>query len=199
MTAVLSGTNGLLQAYDYQTPATGFSYTFAAGTQVLVMNPAGTLATGTITMPAAPVDGMTITISSTKIITALTLAGNGATLNNAVATLAAGQVVSYIYRLASTAWFPYASDSTSSIGFGQTWQAFTFGTNRISGTTYYNTTGKPIQVLINGSGVSGTFFVDGIKLGTWSGVAETAQSAIVPPGGSYVATATSILQWSELR
>ena len=63
MTAVLSGTNGLLQSYDYQAPATGFSYTFAAGTQTLILNPAGTLAAGTITMPAAPADGMTIRFS----------------------------------------------------------------------------------------------------------------------------------------
>jgi hypothetical protein len=92
-----------------------------------------------------------------------------------------------------------ALDSMGSLGYSQTWQAFTFGTNRISGTTYYNTTGRPIQVAINGSGVGGTFFVNGVQLGTWSGVAETAQSAIVPPGGTYVATATSLLQWSELR
>lgn len=43
MTARLDGTNGLLQQYEYQTPTTGFSYTFAAGTNVLVMNPAGTI------------------------------------------------------------------------------------------------------------------------------------------------------------
>ena len=73
MVAKIDGTNGVLQQYDYQVPTTGFSYTFAAGTTVLVMNPAGTLATGTITMPAAPADGMTISFSSTKTITALTV------------------------------------------------------------------------------------------------------------------------------
>jgi hypothetical protein len=124
MTAVISGTNGLLQAYDYQTPTTGFSYTFAAGTQVLVMNPAGTLATGTITMPASPSDGMTITFSSTKIITALTVNANtGQTINNAVTTLSAGQSASYIYRSASTAWFPYTNVATvtSYAGPNATW------------------------------------------------------------------------------
>jgi hypothetical protein len=85
------------------------------------------------------------------------------------------------------------------IGLSQTWQSFTVGTTRVSGTTYTNTTGKPIQVLINGSGVSGSFFVSGIKVGTWSTLAETAQSAIVPAGSTYVATAASLLQWSELR
>ena len=44
MTISINGTNGLIQAYDYQVLTTGFSYTFAAGTQVLVINPAGTQA-----------------------------------------------------------------------------------------------------------------------------------------------------------
>lgn len=107
MAVLLNGTNGLIQAYDYQTPTTGFSYTFAAGTQTLVMNPAGTLATGTITMPASPSDGMTITISSTQQITALTLSGNtGQTIVGGVNSLAATQAVSFIYRSANTSWFP---------------------------------------------------------------------------------------------
>lgn len=106
MTAVISGTNGLLQSYDYQTPTTGFSYTFAAGTQVLVMNPAGTLATGTITMPASPVDGMTIRFSSSQIITALTVSANtGQSIVSAVTTLTAGGGAAYIYRLANTTWY----------------------------------------------------------------------------------------------
>jgi len=113
MTLAINGTSGLLQNYDYQTPTTGFTYTFNAY-NALVMNPAGTLATGTITMPAAPVDGMTITFSSTKIITTLTVSANtGQTINNAVTTLAAGQSASYVYRAASTAWFPFSNVSAS--------------------------------------------------------------------------------------
>lgn len=107
MTAVISGTNGLLQAYDYQTPTTGFSYTFAAGTQTLVMNPAGTLATGTITMPASPSDGMTITFSSSQQITALTLSGNtGQSVVGAVTFLPAKTGVTYVYRATGTTWYP---------------------------------------------------------------------------------------------
>jgi hypothetical protein len=107
MTAVISGTNGLLQSYDYQVLTTGFSYTFAAGTQTLVMNPAGTLATGTITMPASPADGMTITFSSSQQITALTLNGNtGQSINNAVTLLPAKTAVSYVYRATGTTWWP---------------------------------------------------------------------------------------------
>jgi hypothetical protein len=107
MTAKIDGTNGVLQQYDYQVLTTAFSYTFAAGTTVLVMNPAGTLATGTITMPAAPADGMTITFSSTKQITALTLSGNtGQTVVSAATLLPANQATTYIYRLSNTSWYP---------------------------------------------------------------------------------------------
>jgi hypothetical protein len=108
MTAVLSGTNGLLQSYDYQAFATGFDYTFSPASTgtVLVMNPAGTLATGTIRFPTAPVDGMTITFSSSQQITALTLNGSGANINNAVTLLPAKTAVSYVYRATGTTWWP---------------------------------------------------------------------------------------------
>ena len=106
MVAKVDGTNGLLQSYDYQTPTTGFSYTFAAGVQTLIMNPAGTLATGTITMPASPADGMTIRFSSSQIITALTVSANtGQSIVSAVTTLLAGGGAAYIYRLANTTWY----------------------------------------------------------------------------------------------
>lgn len=107
MTAKLDGTNGLLQAYDYQTPSTGFSYTFAAGVQTLFMVPAATLATGTITMPASPADGMVITFSSSQQITALTLQGNtGQSISSAATSLPARTAASYVYRLSNTTWYP---------------------------------------------------------------------------------------------
>ena len=209
MPAVINGTNGLLQSYDYQTPTTGFSYTFAAGIQVLMMNPAGTLATGTITMPAAPADGMTITFSSTKIITALTVNANtGQTINNAVASLSAGQAVTYIYRSASTAWFPYISDSRGSLGYGQTWQVLTG--SRAMNTTYTNTTGKPIYVygsnLYSTSGtVNYSLVVDGVTVGTavaWHTNSYAEIDGIVPAGATYQITAganATGYAWAELR
>jgi hypothetical protein len=107
MPSKIDGTNGVLQAYDYQTPATGFSYTFAAGTQTLFMVPAATLATGTITMPASPADGMMITFSSSQQITALTLQGNtGQSISSAVTFLPARTAAAYVYRLSNTTWYP---------------------------------------------------------------------------------------------
>jgi hypothetical protein len=129
MTAKLDGTNGLLQQYDYQVLTTGFAYTFAAGTQTLIANPAGTLATGTITMPSAPVDGMVINIESTQQITALTIQGNtGQSLVGGSVTLRANQPVSFVYRLTNTTWYPFAGATNSQIVSGVA-QASTSGTS----------------------------------------------------------------------
>ena len=114
MTLKADGTNGILQQYDYQVLTTAFTYTFAAGTTVLVMNPAGTLATGTITMPAAPADGMTISFSSTQTITALTVNANtGQSIVGAPTVLPANQAGGYVYRLSNTTWYPFESVPTN--------------------------------------------------------------------------------------
>ena len=106
MSVNISGSNGILRSLDYQTPTTGFSYTIIANAQGVILNPAGTLATGTVTMPASPSDGMTVTISTTQTITTLTLSGNtGQTVSNAVTTLSIGTAVSYYYRLSNTTWY----------------------------------------------------------------------------------------------
>jgi hypothetical protein len=115
-TASWSAAAGGVQNYDYQVSTTGFSYTFAAGVQTLIMNPAGTLATGTITMPAAPADGMVVTFSTTQQITALTVNANtGQTINNALTKILAGQSMSYVYRSASTAWFVFNTALSASM------------------------------------------------------------------------------------
>jgi len=53
---------------------TGFVVTMTAA--VLQLNPAGTLATGTVNLPLNPPDGCVAEISSTQVITALTVAAN---------------------------------------------------------------------------------------------------------------------------
>jgi hypothetical protein len=101
--------------YDYQTPATGFSYTIPAGVTHSVLNPSGTLASGTITMPASPTDGQINTVSTTQVITALTVNPNtGQSITNAPTTLQlnantpgniSGFGFQYIYRAANTTWY----------------------------------------------------------------------------------------------
>jgi len=211
MTLKVDGTNGVLQAYDYQVLTTGFTYTFAAGTQTLVINPAGTLATGTITMPASPVDGMVITFSTTKQITALTVNGNtGQTVTSGPTFMAAGSSASYVYNLANTAWRPMTNVPqllNVPLGVGQTWQAVTG--SRAAGTTYTNSTGRPIAVSIaslpSGGNATATLTVGGVVIAntqqtTSIGYAPTI-FAVIPNSTTYVLTLTNFTlnTWNELR
>jgi hypothetical protein len=94
------------------------------------------------------------------------------------------------------------------LGFGQTWQTVT----RVSGTTYYNTTGKPIIVTmqsspssptnqinivrINGSALAG--FDQSYSVG--GGTFIVSSSVLVPPNSSYSMTfSSSVASASELR
>jgi hypothetical protein len=94
----------------------------------------------------------------------------------------------------------------SSLGYGQTWQTFTVGTQRITGTTYYNTTGKPMFVSI--STALATSGAVGLTIGAVavSSVGPTTTNnsmsgifAIIPPGASYVQTGAVPAIWAELR
>lgn len=108
MPVTLNGTNGLLQNYTTNTPTTGFSYTVT--TPVTLFTPAGTLATGTVTMPASPNDGMTVTLMTTQTITALTVSANsGQSIAGAATTLLANASVTYVYRSSNTTWYPFAT------------------------------------------------------------------------------------------
>jgi hypothetical protein len=134
----IDGTNGVLQAYDYQVLTTGFSYTFAAGTQTLIINPAGTLATGTITMPASPADGMVITVTTTQQITALTVQGNtGQSIVAGAITMRANQPESFVYRLANTTWYPFAGAANTQV---------ISGTVNAGGTNPFPTSAGPTSV-----------------------------------------------------
>lgn len=91
---------------NYQVPLTGFSITCANGDNTLVLDPAGTLASGTVTMPATPVDKQEITISSTQVVTALTVSANtGQTIKGAITTIAANGFAKWKYRSTNTTWY----------------------------------------------------------------------------------------------
>jgi len=102
----LDGTNGVIRNFDFQSPTTGFTYTIPAGIVGTAFTPAGTLATGTITMPANPVDGMTINISSSQIITAITHNANtGQTILNPLTTISIGGSAAWLYRTSNNTWY----------------------------------------------------------------------------------------------
>lgn len=91
-----------------------------------------------------------------------------------------------------------------STGVGQTWQAVT----RTNGSTYTNSTGKPIMVLAGFTAVSGTptvtAVVAGTTIATWVFPYGTGNpiSFIIPVGSTYSITwaaGTNLAYWNELR
>jgi hypothetical protein len=90
----------------YNVPVTSFTITMSVAQSVVSLNPAGTLAAGTIVMPATGFDGKTVTLFSTQTISALTLSTtNSATfVPAAITTLTANTPISYVYDLANNQW-----------------------------------------------------------------------------------------------
>lgn len=91
-----------------------------------------------------------------------------------------------------------AATSMMSLGFGQTWS----GPVRALGTTYYNTTGRPIAVAIRctSAGATSQLVVNGTTVAQAysSGSSEAFMFSIIPPGASYVATGGTFGNWTEL-
>jgi hypothetical protein len=98
------------QGYSLQTPLTGFAIVIPDGCSQLALNPGGVLATGTITMPAAPIDGQYVNICTTQTVTALTLNANaGQTISGNVTTLTATTPAAYRYFASITRWMKVSS------------------------------------------------------------------------------------------
>lgn len=91
---------------EYLVPTTGFSLTISNTTIYVILEPAGTLASGTVVMPASPVDNQVVTIATTATITALTHNPNtGDTLKGALTTLTANSNASWIYKTSTSTWY----------------------------------------------------------------------------------------------
>ena len=74
----------------------------------LILTPTGTLATGTITLPAVAnaVDRQEVLVNCTQIVTSLTVGGNGATaVTGAPTTLAANAYFRMRYDAATLTWY----------------------------------------------------------------------------------------------
>jgi hypothetical protein len=82
----------------------------------------------------------------------------------------------------------------SSLGYGQTFQDVS--ASRAVGTTYYNTTGKPIFVnYISTAFANVTLMIGGVSVGSIT----APVSFVVPPSQSYSITSTTLQKWTELR
>jgi len=96
------------------TPATGFNVTVptpVSEQQWMVIQPAGTLAAGTITLPlnTGVPDGTQVLVTTTQIITSFTLAVNGAAnAYGAPTTLAANAFFTMRFYQATNSWYRVA-------------------------------------------------------------------------------------------
>jgi len=98
---------------QYESPgASGFNVAIALSEIVgqplyLLLTPDAAYAAGTITLPARAlcVDGQTLLVSCTQAVTALTVAGNGATVSDAPTTLAANAFFKLRYDGVNMTWY----------------------------------------------------------------------------------------------
>lgn len=91
--------------YYKSIPGAGFTFIFGNSQTFAAFNPAGTIATGTVTLAPNPSDGARECIFTTQTITSLTINANtGQTINNAVTTLVANTGVCYLFSLSTLAW-----------------------------------------------------------------------------------------------
>lgn len=102
--ATVTISDRLVPTNQYTQPTVGQTVTVNnTGTINLLIDPAGTLATLTVTMPATPTDGDTVSIGTSQIITALTM--NGGTLVGPLTTMALGGFATYIFGGTAAKWF----------------------------------------------------------------------------------------------
>lgn len=115
-------------ATNLYVPGTGFNITVptpVSNDQWMLLQPAGTLATGTITLPlnTGVPDGTTVLITTTQEITSLTIALNGATaIFGGVTSLAAGTATAIRFYQPTNSWYQINAQTTYGAGV-QNWMA----------------------------------------------------------------------------
>ena len=183
---------------------------------VLAINNAGTVVLGIVNSSITAAIDETTNISTTAISSSAT--SNTTVYTNSALTGVAYRVVGFIDISEATAgtWVSSPTNiigaggnsltTLGSTGYGQTWQNVT--ASRAAGTTYYNTTGKPIMVsayLTSSSTANAQITVNGVVIGgsAYAAGGGLAVFALVPPGATYVAGVTvgtpAVNNWSELR
>jgi hypothetical protein len=113
-------------AVNLYVPGSGFNITVptpVSNDQWMLLQPAGTLATGTITLPlnTGVPDGTTVLITTTQEITSLTIALNGASaIYGGVSFLAAGSATAIRFYQPTNSWYQINAETV----YGANVQAF---------------------------------------------------------------------------
>lgn len=93
---------------QYETPLTGATITVSDNFRTLIVDPAGTIATLTINMPANPADKQRVSICFDATVTTLTMAATGFTLKNALTSASASSFATWEFRAADLTWWRVA-------------------------------------------------------------------------------------------
>ena len=213
LTSGTINTRTVATAISVVVPSTATLGTVSAQQSRLVLiaiDNAGTVELAVVNIAGGNLDETTL-ISTTAISAAATSAS--VVYSTTARTSLPFRVVGYIESTQATAGTWATAPSTiqgmggqalaamSSLGYGQTWQNVL--ASRAVNTTYYNTTGKPITVSINGSAsVNVPIIVNGITLGITNAANTVCQfTFIVPSGGSYSwgSASGALNNWVELR
>jgi hypothetical protein len=152
---------------------------------------------GSLTSTLAVANGGTglTTLTANNVIL-----GNGTSAPSFVAPSTSGNVLTSN----GTTWQSTALPNNS-IGTGQTWQDVSG--SRVAGTSYQNTTGKPIQVAVSGDGNGSVRYMQvstdnstWINVGVFNSVYDGSTQTIVPNNIYYRAgSGVTISVWAELR
>lgn len=91
----VAGVSGVIDTtYNIDTPSAGGTVTIPDSTYTEIIDPAGTIATLTIVLPAAPINGQIVRIKFTQVVTALTLSPNsGQSIKGAQVAAALGGLI----------------------------------------------------------------------------------------------------------
>ena len=200
--AAITGTT-ITASTQFSGPGTGLTGT-ASGLNIGGNATTATTVTGSIGSAAT---GTTQTTGNSSTLIATTAFVNGTALTLAAGTTAVTQTVGDNSTKAATTAYV---DGNSIGGINQSWQDVT--ASRTLGSTYTNSTGRPIQVLftftsppssysIYNLGVAGTTFG---RVEAITGTVTNCTSFIVPSGSTYYVSLysgnpASSYQWSELR
>lgn len=190
-------------AVNLYVPTTGFNITVptpVSQAQWMLIQPANTLASGTITLPlnTGVPDGTEVLITSTQEITSLTISLNGATaIYGTVTSLAGGSAFAIRYYQPTNSW--YALNTTIVLAAGiQSWLASPSSANLRAAMTDETGTGllvfntSPTLVTpILGIPTSGTLSnCTGLPITTGvSGMAANVSSFLATPSSANLATA----------
>jgi len=189
-------------------PSAGFNITVptpVAEQQWMLLQPAGTLATGTITLPlnTGVPDGTELLITSTQEVTVFAIALNGATaIYGAVNSLSGGAALRFRFYQATNSWYNITSDLPSLSSAIQTFLATPSSANLRAAMTDETGTGLLVfntsptlttPTITNPTVSTGTFTSPALVtpvIGVATGTSLTATGVIASTGTAGVGYAT---------